>query len=190
MFFEGHLQYNCKPFPTAVINFMPFKWQICGERAHREGLVTCWHQLCRGTVVLRVGGGLTHVGVEVGDEEHRVDGGGGHAVDGHPSCHCWWRDGERSQSTRHRLHRQTWAERSPAGGGQMGRGDGRGGVTWERGREPSRTIVHFHNLLPLFQTNNIRSSYNSLLNQCVQACWVNLVQMSIELDGWGRKRFK
>lgn len=30
----------------------------------------------------------THVRVEVGDEEHRVDGGGSHAVDGHPSCHC------------------------------------------------------------------------------------------------------
>lgn len=125
----------------------------------------------------------THVGVEVGDEEHRVDSGGGHAVDGHPSCHCWWRDGERSQSTRHRLHRQTWAERSPAGKGQMGRGR-RERVMWETGRERSRTIIHFHNLLPLFQINNIRSSCNSLLNQCVQACWVNLVQMSIELDGW------
>ncbi len=145
----------------------------------------CWHQLCRGTVMLRVGGeGGTHFRVEVGDEEHRVDGGGDHAVDGHPSCHCWWRDGEMSQSTRHRLHRQTWAERSPAGGGQIGRIEGRWGVTWERGRETSRTIIRFHNLLPLFQINNIRSS-NSLLNQCVQACWVNLVQMSIELDGRG-----
>lgn len=40
-----------------------------------------------GKVALRVGV-ETHVGVEVGDEEHGVDGSGGHAVDGHPSCHC------------------------------------------------------------------------------------------------------
>lgn len=31
---------------------------------------------------------------------------------------------------------------------------------------------------------------NSFVNQCVEACWVILVQMSIELDGRGSKRFK
>lgn len=45
-----------------------------------------WPGLYR-KVVLGVGT-ETHIRVEVGDEENRVDGGGGHAVDGHPSCHC------------------------------------------------------------------------------------------------------
>lgn len=35
-------------------------------------------------VGLEVGGGVTHVRVEVGDEKNRMQGSGGHAVDGHP----------------------------------------------------------------------------------------------------------
>lgn len=41
------------------------------------------------------GGGGTHVGVEVGDQQHGVEGCGRHAVDGHPS-HCRRLNGKRS----------------------------------------------------------------------------------------------
>lgn len=53
------------------------------------------------------GGGVTHVRVEVGDEENSVEGGGGHAVDGHPPSYSRRGDGEGSESPGHRLHGET-----------------------------------------------------------------------------------
>lgn len=54
-----------------------------------------------------LGGGVTHVRIEVGDEENRVEGSGGHAMDGHPSGYSRGGDGEGSQSTGYSLHGET-----------------------------------------------------------------------------------